>query len=199
MSVTTPRTDLPAWDAVLAVVAHPDDESFGLGAILDAYVQAGSRVVVMCLTQGEASTIQGASDGLAAVRAAELRNAGVALGVQATELLDHPDGGLRTVDQTLLIDEITSAVARHCATGLVVFDSSGITGHPDHIAATEAAVAAAERVDLPVLPVMRDRQRAASLEHASQAIPTSVLWRRLELLGDREHLRWLRSPRGRGR
>lgn len=231
MSVMTPRTDVPAWDAVLAVVAHPDDESFGLGAILDAYVQAGSRVVVMCLTQGEASTIEGASDGLAAVRAAELRNAGVALGVQATELWDHPDGGLHTVVSTLLIDEISSAVTRHGATGLVVFASSGITGHPDHIAATEAAVAAAERVDLPVLawtlpravadqlneefgapfvghdaadidlvrPVTRDRQRAASLEHASQAIPTSVLWRRLELLGDREHLGWLSSPHGRGR
>ncbi len=42
------------------------------------------------------------------------------------------------------------------------------------------------------LPVDRTRQRVASLAHASQAVPTSVLWRRLELLGDREHLRWLR-------
>jgi hypothetical protein len=46
-------------------------------------------------------------------------------------------------------------------------------------------------VDL-VVPVERDRQRVASLAHASQAVPTSVLWRRLELLGDAEHLRWLR-------
>jgi hypothetical protein len=48
-------------------------------------------------------------------------------------------------------------------------------------------------IDL-VLTVARDRQRIASLAHASQAVPTSVPWRRLELLGDTEHLRWLRRP-----
>ena len=42
------------------------------------------------------------------------------------------------------------------------------------------------------LPVARERQLAASAAHVSQAIPTSVLWRRLELLGATEHLRWLR-------
>ena len=56
-------------------------------------------------------------------------------------------------------------------------------GHPAH------------RIDL-VVPVRRSRQLAASRAHASQAIPASALWRRLELLGDTEHLRWLRpSPR----
>ncbi|MGZ4574172.1 MAG: hypothetical protein ACXVXY_04125, partial [Mycobacteriaceae bacterium] len=43
-------------------------------------------------------------------------------------------------------------------------------------------------------PVNRVRQRAASGAHVSQAIPTSVLWRRLELLGDVEQLRWLHRP-----
>ena len=42
-----------------------------------------------------------------------------------------------------------------------------------------------------VVRVDRARQRTASLAHASQALPTSVLWRRLELLGDVEHLRLL--------
>ncbi|KMO73451.1 hypothetical protein [Mycolicibacterium chlorophenolicum] len=44
------------------------------------------------------------------------------------------------------------------------------------------------------LPVTRSRQVAACASHVSQAIPTSVLWRRLELLGDGEHPRWLRGP-----
>lgn len=34
---------LPAWRSVLAVVAHPDDESFGLGAILSAFADRGGR------------------------------------------------------------------------------------------------------------------------------------------------------------
>ncbi|MGB8501155.1 PIG-L deacetylase family protein, partial [Mycobacterium sp.] len=49
-------TSLPAWSSVLAVVTHPDDESFGLGAILDAFNRAGTRTSVLCLTHGEAST-----------------------------------------------------------------------------------------------------------------------------------------------
>jgi uncharacterized OsmC-like protein len=36
----------------------------------------------------------------------------------------------------------------------------------------------------------------ASLAHASQAVPTTVLWHRLDLLGNEEHLRWLRRHRG---
>lgn len=56
-------------------------------------------------------------------------------------------------------------------------------GHPD------------QDIDLRVI-VDRTRQRLASRAHTSQALPTSVLWRRLELLGDTESLRWLRPPVG---
>jgi hypothetical protein len=44
--------------------------------------------------------------------------------------------------------------------------------------------------------VDRTRQRLASHAHKSQALPSSVLWRRLELLGDTESLRWLHGPLG---
>ena len=40
----------PEWTSVLAVIAHPDDASFGLGAILDAFVFAGAKIEVLCLT-----------------------------------------------------------------------------------------------------------------------------------------------------
>ena len=50
-------SQLPAWHRVLVVVAHPDDESFGLGAVIDAFVAAGASVWVHCLTAGEASTL----------------------------------------------------------------------------------------------------------------------------------------------
>ena len=53
---------LPGWSSVLAVVAHPDDESFGLGAILDSFGRGGSQVSVLCLTHGEASTLGAAGD-----------------------------------------------------------------------------------------------------------------------------------------
>ncbi|WP_202868486.1 PIG-L family deacetylase [Kribbella sindirgiensis] len=214
---------LPDWSSVLAVVAHPDDESFGLGAILDSFGRAGSRVSVLCLTHGEASTLGAAGD-LGRLRAAELQNAAKELGVDSAVLLDHPDGALAEVALTTLTGDVLAQIRTSGADGLLVFDPSGVSGHPDHAAATAAALAAARCVDLPVLGwtvprtvadrlngelgtgfighdpteidlvlrVDRQHQRIASLAHASQAVPTTVLWHRLDLLGDEEHLRWLR-------
>ena len=221
---------LPSWTSALAVVAHPDDESFALGAVLDALVQSGCHVSVLCLTRGEASTVHGISGDLRALRAMELEDAAARLGLTSAELSDHPDGALARVKQETLVREVIQTARRTGARGLVVFDPAGVTGHPDHIAATEAAMAAAADLSLPILgwtlpdgvaeqlnhefgttfighdpaqidlavPVSRDKQRTASLAHASQAVPTSVLWRRLELLGDVEHLRWLQGPDARG-
>lgn len=47
--------------------------------------------------------------------------------------------------------ELEQAARAARADGLVVFDRSGVTGHPDHAAATAAALAAAEKLRLPVL------------------------------------------------
>jgi len=209
---------------VLAVVAHPDDESFGLGAILNAFTGAGARVEVLCLTHGEASTLHGAPGDLASLRGAELASAAEVLGVTHTTLHDHPDGALSELCRTRLATEVVAAADSSRADGLLVFDAAGVTSHPDHVAATAAGLLAAEMLDLPVLgwtlpetvaarlneelgasfighrdeeidlrvTVERTRQRLASRAHVSQALPSSVLWRRLELLGDTESLRWLR-------
>ena len=48
---------------------------------------------------------------------------------------------------------------------------------------------AASAIDLRV-EVDRERQRAAIGCHGSQALPGQALWRRLELTGAFEHLRW---------
>lgn len=214
---------LPAWASVLAVVAHPDDESFGLGAILDAFSTNASSVSVLCLTHGEASTLHDVPGDLAAVRDAEFAAAARILGVTRAILRDFADGALDQVCRSQLAGEVIDAAQATHADGLLVFDLSGVTGHPDHTSASTAAVFAATVLNLPVLgwtvpiavadalnrefattfaghapqaidisvPVNRTRQIAASSAHVSQAIPSSVLWRRLELLGDHEHLRWL--------
>lgn len=222
-TVHGPTQQLPSWRTVLAVVAHPDDESFGLGAVLDAFAGAGAVVSVLCLTHGEASTVQGIKGDLRELRAAELQSAARTLGLSSTQLLDHPDGALAETAPGALAAEIDAAIAATGTEGLLVFDTTGVTGHPDHVAASIAAIEAARRSEIAVLgstipapvadrlnhecgtgfvgraldeidlvvSVTRERQRLASLAHASQAVPTSVLWRRLDLLGDREHLRWL--------
>ncbi|MEB8327091.1 PIG-L family deacetylase [Dietzia kunjamensis] len=219
-------TGLPDWDTVLAVVAHPDDESFGLGAILSSLAGAGARVHVLCLTRGEASTLHGVEGELSVIRERELRAAADALGARGVTLLDLPDGGLTALGADGLDDAVEREIEAVKPDGLVAFDSTGISGHLDHVAATAAAVRAGERHDLGVLAwvlpddicatlagegyagflgrpaseidlaltVDRAAQLAAVECHPSQAVPGSVLWRRLELQGDTEHLRWLRRP-----
>src|ERR1035441_8861235 len=50
-------TTLPAWALALVVIAHPDDESFGLGAVIDQLTAAGAAVHILCFTHGGASTL----------------------------------------------------------------------------------------------------------------------------------------------
>jgi LmbE family N-acetylglucosaminyl deacetylase len=215
---------LPAASSVLAVCAHPDDESFGLGALLPAFVARGAAVSLLCFTHGEASTLGNAGRALGELRVREMMAAVDQLGVGEVELLDHPDGALSTVPLERLAAQVRHTAGRVGADLLLVFDEGGITGHPDHSQATRAAVAGADR--LPVLAwsvpavvadllgtelgvsftgrgaeeidmvvaVDRERQRRAIACHLSQCADNPVLWRRLELMGDKESLRWLRSP-----
>ncbi len=143
--------DLVGARSVLAVCAHPDDETFGLGALLAAFAEGGIRTAVLSLTRGEASTLGAEVDDLAARRARELAAAAAALGAAVAGLHDHPDGSLASVPLAELAREVTAAADRVEADLLLVFDPGGVTGHPDHRRATEAALAASERADVAVL------------------------------------------------
>ena len=132
----------------VAVVAHPDDESFGLGAVLAGLVDAGADVEVVCLTHGEASTL-GASDDLAARRDRELHDAAAVLGVGRVAQAAYPDGGLADVGDGALDALVAGQVQG--ADLLVVFEPGGVTGHPDHRAATASAERVAARLGIPVV------------------------------------------------
>ncbi len=215
--------ELPAATSVLAVCAHPDDESFGLGAALAVFANTGASTAVLCFTHGEATTLGAGTSELSQVRAAELANAAAELGVHRVELLDYPDGELSDQPLDRLSEHVFEAAGRVRADLLLVFDEGGITGHLDHRRATEAALVFAKEASLPVLAwavpeavatslntefgtgfigreaqeldlvvdVDRRIQHRAIAHHASQATDNPVLWRRLELSGDREAFRWL--------
>ena len=145
-----PASGLPTASAVLAVIAHPDDESFGLGAVFRALTDAGTRVTGLCFTHGEASTLGAAGVDLHQIRATELAEAAKALGISAIDLLGYPDGQLADIPLAELADLVVGAAVRCRAELLVVFDEGGVTGHPDHQHATRAALAASHRLGLPV-------------------------------------------------
>lgn len=210
--------------SALVVCAHPDDESFGLGAVLDHLAKMGIELSVLCLTHGEASTLGARPGGLARLRADELSAAAGVLGVASIWLHDHPDGMLAGEDSATLAAELAAAIEKSGAELLLVFDRGGVTGHPDHERATALALSAPP--ELPVLAwtlpaavasqlndefgttflgrsddeidirlaVDRSCQRRAIACHLSQSGDNPVLWRRLELLGAEESLRWLRRP-----
>jgi LmbE family N-acetylglucosaminyl deacetylase len=129
-----------AWRQALVVVAHPDDETFGLGAVADRFAAGGTAVHVLCFTHGEASTLNENHAELRRARDWELRQATAELGVVTVTLLDYPDGHLAAVPPGELSGHVTRLAARHGAEGLLVFDETGITGHSDHQAATRAAI-----------------------------------------------------------
>ncbi len=212
----------PATTSVLAVCAHPDDESFGLGAVLTRFADAGATVSMLCFTHGEASTLGRSDRPLGEVRRAELTAAAAVLGVGRVALLDYPDGGLAEVPLERLAADVAGAAGEVGADLLVVFDEGGITGHPDHVRATQAALEGAPHTPVIAWSLPRDVadelnaefsagfvgrdaggvdlrldvdravQRRAIACHASQAHDNPVLARRLELLGDTESLVWLR-------
>jgi LmbE family N-acetylglucosaminyl deacetylase len=103
---------------------------------------------VVCLTRGEASTL-GAVDSLGDRREQELREAAGTLGIADIALFDFPDGALDHSDQ----GQLEAIVDRHVrgADLVVVFEPGGVTGHPDHRAATRVAERIAGRHHIAVL------------------------------------------------
>jgi N-acetylglucosamine malate deacetylase 2 len=158
------RADVPpAWTSVLAVTAHPDDVSFGLGAILDAFMLAGARVEVLCLTHGQVWTMNEAPGDLATLRGAEQASAADVLGPIRVKMQDWPDGSLGELCQTTLATEVVDAADSCHPDGLLAFDAPAFSGHLDHVAATSAGLLAAETHDLPVLGWTLSEPAAAQL------------------------------------
>jgi LmbE family N-acetylglucosaminyl deacetylase len=209
---------------IAAVVAHPDDESFGLGGLLAALAAEGRPVHVLCLTHGEASTL-GLGEALAEVRRGELTAAAVQLGVATVRLLDLPDGHLEACPAEELDGPIADWLSPDIV-AVVAFEPNGVTGHGDHRAATAAAERIADRVGVPVvewgvdpatarylgeryatsfaaipdgpdvldLVLDRDAQHAAVQCHRSQLDDDALVLGRLAFQGDHERVR-VRNPR----
>ena len=135
--------------SAMSIHAHPDDQDFTVAGTLAKWARAGSDVVSVIITSGDAGS-NDPSRGphykaeLARLREEEQKQANVALGVRETVCLRYPDGEL--VPSLDLRRDLTRLIRRHRPEVVVTGDPTAwfygqdYVNHPDHQAAAEAAI-----------------------------------------------------------
>jgi len=144
---------------LLAVLAHPDDESFGMGGTLALYASRGVDVHLVCATRGEVGGVDNLKGftSIAELREAELRCAAGILGLKGVHFLDYRDSGMDGSPDNQHpnalaaqpLDEVAAKVVHYIREihpqVVLTFDPIGGYRHPDHIAIHKATVRAFEQ------------------------------------------------------
>ena len=130
---------------LLAIFAHPDDESYGPAGTLVEAAQRGGDVRVITATRGEAGSLgiskQYAPQALARIRQGELRQAADILGLESI-ILGWADKGVAAVDPVVGMATLVREIRLFRPDSLLTFHPNGISGHPDHVAITALALSA---------------------------------------------------------
>ena len=150
---------------LLAVLAHPDDETFGTGGTLALYARSGVNVHLICATRGEVGEmdpkLMRGFDSIASRREHELRCAAELLGLSGVYFLNYRDSGMpgspdnshpdALVAQPLekVASEVGQFIRELKPQVVITFDPIGGYRHPDHIAIQRATVKAFEDLLLP--------------------------------------------------
>ncbi|WP_338026135.1 N-acetyl-1-D-myo-inositol-2-amino-2-deoxy-alpha-D-glucopyranoside deacetylase [Corynebacterium uropygiale] len=154
---------------VLAVHAHPDDESITMGGTLHALGQAGAEVTVVTCTLGEQGEVIGETfqqliadeaDQLGGFRIGELAQALAELGVSGRFLggagrwrdsgmagdpaHSHPRAFVSSGEEG--VDALADTMAELRPHLVLTYGPEGGYGHPDHIRAHEITLAAVRRL-----------------------------------------------------
>lgn len=144
---------------LLAVFAHPDDETFGAGGVLALTAAAGEPAWLICATNGDEggeADEQGDHAMDPEIRRNELRCACDALGIAEPIFLGYRDSGMENwtpkpgafvlADRAEIVDRIAGEIRRLRPATVVTFDPGGAYGHPDHVRVSEVTTAAFERL-----------------------------------------------------
>jgi LmbE family N-acetylglucosaminyl deacetylase len=138
----------------MAVLAHPDDESLGIGGTLVKYASAGVETHLLTATRGDGGRYGTHRPGeaghpgraaLASIREKELRAAAAVLGVRDVALLEYRDGELDRANAQEAIAAIVEHLRRVQPDVVITFGPDGAYGHPDHIAISQFTTAAVVR------------------------------------------------------
>jgi LmbE family N-acetylglucosaminyl deacetylase len=136
---------------LLAVLAHPDDESMGVGGVIAKYAAEGVEVSLVVATRGQRGRFHGhpqddsrhpGADALALIREQELEAAAAVLGIHEVILLEYEDQLLDKADPSDAIGLIAHHIRRLRPQVVVTFGPDGTYGHPDHIAISQLTAGA---------------------------------------------------------
>lgn len=148
---------MSATRRLLAVFAHPDDESLACGGTLARCADAGIEITLVCATRGEAGSINPlidvARESLGDVREAEVRQAARVLGIRGVVVLHHKDGLLPWTDPRVVERDLAEVFDRVTPDAVLTFGADGLYWHPDHIAIS-ARTAAVVRERASTRPVV---------------------------------------------
>jgi LmbE family N-acetylglucosaminyl deacetylase len=137
---------------VLAVFAHPDDETICSGTLV-LNARRGGRSVVLCATRGEVGEIRDPTlatpETLGQVRERELQEACAILGIDPPRFLDYRDSGMAgtpenahpaalvNADRAHVLRQLVAAIRELRPEVVITFEPGGLYGHPDHIAISQ--------------------------------------------------------------
>jgi len=143
---------------ILAVLAHPDDEAFGMGGTLALYASKGVEVYLACATLGEAGIVPDGflseDQSVADLRGSELDCSANNLGLKEVIRLGYRDSGLlgwpdnnhpkALINQPLenIVNHVAEVIKQIEPDIVLTFDPIGGYRHPDHIRVHEATVRA---------------------------------------------------------
>ena len=143
---------------LLAVLAHPDDETFGMGGTLALYSRRGVEVHLVCGTRGEVGEMDPkymrGFNTIAERREAELRCAAEKLELSGVHFLNYRDSGMTGSEDNhhpmalaaQPVEKVAVDVAHYIRLlkpqVVLTFDPIGGYKHPDHIAIHLATVQA---------------------------------------------------------
>jgi N-acetyl-1-D-myo-inositol-2-amino-2-deoxy-alpha-D-glucopyranoside deacetylase len=148
---------------LLAVHAHPDDESLGTGGTLARYASEGVETVLVCATKGEEGEVLNPSldpaeipEDFSQLRMRELESACGILGIRKVHFLGYRDSGMEGSASNENPEALANADLREATERLVrvirearphvviTYNERGLYGHPDHIAVNRITLSAME-------------------------------------------------------
>lgn len=122
---------------LLAVFAHPDDESFRCGGTLALLARRGIQVQIITATRGEAGSCGESplcrAEDLGDVREQELRCACAALGIAPPIILGYSDGKLAEENEKRAFARIIKEIQKLKPQVILTWPPDGLSGHPDHM------------------------------------------------------------------